>query len=367
MTANTDQVRVRFKHRGTTGFFSLANRIVDEWAAVLTDGGLAVYVVMARYANNESSEAWMSQQTIADRLHLHRQTVADYLDDIVELGLAERTEERWSDGSLHHTYELLPVGPCTVDPACSPYARRAQARKAKAQARASVDALLNKSLRPEVNNSTRAEMDNSPEPCLLIRQDEYSQEKKTHTPDPVPSGTDGASSQPPEPEPEPAPAPSVEWDDIQAAPMEARAGHPRFANDHEGWYNALIFCSTGWTRLEFERNKPKKVHDQYHAAAKRHLQKRRHVAELVEHYQPGAWWSRTFEWTGRPRPRIDEIEKTWADWTQTPVAPASATADDYAARLRAAEAQAQAAPPSSVIGSVLAVIPPRRLSASQGD
>lgn len=368
----SDQVQVRFRHRGGAGFFSLSNRIVDEWGRVLTAGGLAVYTVMARHANNESSHAWMSQQTIAECLGLTRQTVGEYLSDIVALGLAERFEERMPDGSVRHTYELLPVGPCSIAPDQSPYARRSQSRKVKAQVAKAVGA--------EVNYSVGAELNNLTGPCLIFRQNEDSREKKTHTPAPVGSDVCGPSSDTqvpqtvqdepsppdeptppaedaPDPDPDSEPSASDLWESIPSAPLSVRAGLPGFTNDHAGWYAGLVYVTTGWSVSRFEQERPQSVQKQYHGTAKYHQTKGRHVRDLIDHYAPGFWWSQAYAWTKRDRPRLDDIGKTWNEWEQSPVGSADAS---LAAKTRALEAQADDDRPQTLAGQILAGLTPRR-------
>jgi hypothetical protein len=114
-----------------------------------------------------------------------------------------------------------------------------------------------------------------------------------------------------------APAPAVEWDDLQAAPDTVRHGPITFPDDVDGWCQALIWLTTGWTATRFFATKPKAEHDKYWGQAKQHFQKGHHVPVLLDKYQPGGWWY-THDWRGQKGefPRPEQVIETWGQWTR---------------------------------------------------
>jgi hypothetical protein len=86
----------------------------------------------------------------------------------------------------------------------------------------------------------------------------------------------------------------------------------------DGWCQALIWLTTGWTATKFFATKPKAEHDKMWGQAKQHFQKGHHVPVLLDKYQPGGWWYTLNAWKER-RPTLHEISATWGDWEQSPV------------------------------------------------
>jgi len=73
--------------------------IVPEWVldAEISDRALRVYAVLARYADNDTLQAFPGRQTIADRVRCSVKSVDRALDELIELGAIEK-QHRVRDG-----------------------------------------------------------------------------------------------------------------------------------------------------------------------------------------------------------------------------------------------------------------------------
>lgn len=89
------------------GWLWLDNSVIDDYAPQLGAYALAVYVVLVRYADR-AGQCFPSQKTLADTLHLSRNTIKKALDDLVAAGLLHITPRRNADGDQDsHLYTLL--------------------------------------------------------------------------------------------------------------------------------------------------------------------------------------------------------------------------------------------------------------------
>lgn len=367
-TAGQTVIRARRKEGG---WFQVENRIIDEWGAVLGATGVAVWTVLARYANNDTDDVKIKQATIAGKLDISVNTVSDYLGDIVALGLAELETTVDHRGCTLNTYTLVTVPPCNVALEDTPRFQREQARRAKRKAQKDAEKAVSSA---HTKQFSKAASNGLEKPLQTVGDDKDSGSlrlSEIHTPAPKRAGTS--------PEPSKTQTPAIEeqpttdlsctsaaddaaaWDAIPAAPESARRGMPSFPEDDHGMYAALIFVTTGWTVTEFERVKPKSVQKRYHVDAHRHREQGHRTREVVEQYQAGGWWDKSHGWKKR-RPLLGEIWSTWADWRQsppaqgTPVDPATAQAE-YDKRL--AEALARDAALDKSVLAALGYAPQR--------
>jgi len=70
--------------------FRVDNCIVDEYAAEMGAIGVAIYVVLQRYANRTTGQCFPTVETIAQRLGLGHTCVKKYLRRLARLGLLDR-------------------------------------------------------------------------------------------------------------------------------------------------------------------------------------------------------------------------------------------------------------------------------------
>jgi DNA-binding transcriptional ArsR family regulator len=97
-------------------FFSLDNDIIDVHAKTIGALGVAIYAVLARYANRTTGECWPAIGRIARTLDLARSTVKVYLRKLEEVGLIATTERQDAAGDpTSNLYTLLDPAPRAVD------------------------------------------------------------------------------------------------------------------------------------------------------------------------------------------------------------------------------------------------------------
>ena len=96
-------------------FFSIDNDIIDVHAKTIGAIGIAIYAVLARYANRRTGECWPAIARIQRTLKLGRSTVKRYLQRLEAAGLIT-VEERWSnDGDrTSNLYTLLDPEPAAI-------------------------------------------------------------------------------------------------------------------------------------------------------------------------------------------------------------------------------------------------------------
>jgi DNA-binding MarR family transcriptional regulator len=93
-------------------FFSIDNDIIDVHAKSIGAIGVAIYTVLARYANRRTGECWPTIPRIARMLDLGRSTVKRYLHRLQKAGLIS-IEERWDEEGdrTSNRYTLLAPDP----------------------------------------------------------------------------------------------------------------------------------------------------------------------------------------------------------------------------------------------------------------
>ena len=96
-------------------FFSMDNDIIDIHAKRIGAIGVAIYTVLARFANRKTGECWPAITRIQRTLDLGRSTVKRYLKLLEKEGLIT-IEERWSeDGDpTSNLYTLLNPDPAAI-------------------------------------------------------------------------------------------------------------------------------------------------------------------------------------------------------------------------------------------------------------
>jgi DNA-binding MarR family transcriptional regulator len=96
-------------------FFSIDNDIIDVHAKTIGAIGVAIYTVLARYANRRTGECWPTVARIARMLDLGRSTVKRYLHRLQAAGLIS-IEERWDEEGdrTSNRYTLLTPDPESI-------------------------------------------------------------------------------------------------------------------------------------------------------------------------------------------------------------------------------------------------------------
>jgi len=97
------------------GWFCMQRAVIDA-TAVIGPYGLAIYVVLAKYAHPQLQVSAPSIRQIAGILHIGTATVQQYLDRLVDHALIHRTRRLAPDGGYMHTeYALLPLRASSTD------------------------------------------------------------------------------------------------------------------------------------------------------------------------------------------------------------------------------------------------------------
>ena len=97
-------------------FFSIDNDIIDVYGPTIGAIGVAIYAVLARFANRTTGECWPSIERIARTLDLARSTVKVYLHKLKDAGLIDIIERQDAAGDpTSNLYTLLDPSPVAVD------------------------------------------------------------------------------------------------------------------------------------------------------------------------------------------------------------------------------------------------------------
>ncbi len=96
-------------------FFSIDNDIIDVHAKTIGAIGIAIYAVLARYANRRTGECWPAIARIQRTLKLGRSSVKRYLKRLEAAGLIT-VEERWTEEGdrTSNLYTLLNPEPDAI-------------------------------------------------------------------------------------------------------------------------------------------------------------------------------------------------------------------------------------------------------------
>jgi hypothetical protein len=87
--------------------------IVPEWVldADISDRAIRVYSILARYADNDTLQAFPSRDTLAKRCHCHWRSIDRAIDELVTLGAIVKTHRKHGDAYQSNLYTLRRVLP----------------------------------------------------------------------------------------------------------------------------------------------------------------------------------------------------------------------------------------------------------------
>ena len=87
--------------------------IIPEWLldSKLSDRAIRVYSVLARYADNETLQAYPSRETLAQRCNCHWRSVDRAIDELVALGAITKSHRKNGDSYQSNLYTLRRVLP----------------------------------------------------------------------------------------------------------------------------------------------------------------------------------------------------------------------------------------------------------------
>lgn len=87
--------------------------IVPEWVldADISDRAIRVYSILARYADNETLQAFPSRETLAQRCHCHWRSIDRAIDELVALGAVTKAHRKNGDSYQSNLYTLRRVLP----------------------------------------------------------------------------------------------------------------------------------------------------------------------------------------------------------------------------------------------------------------
>jgi hypothetical protein len=142
-------------------FFSIDNDLIDVHAKTIGAIGVAIYAVLARFANRQTGECWPAIGRIARTLDLARSTVKVYLHKLKDAGIIDIIEREDEAGDpTSNLYTLLDPSPTAVDKRLT--ARSAPAAPTPEGGRPSAD-LPPVAYRPTGRPSADPEPSSSPE------------------------------------------------------------------------------------------------------------------------------------------------------------------------------------------------------------
>lgn len=106
------QTNMKIRDKRKRGWLWVQNQIVDDWLPKIGTSGLALYFVLARFADQREQACFPSYETIASRMGVSRRTVIRTMKALVEHHLVEvEHRTRVSGGAASNIYYL-------IDPPC---------------------------------------------------------------------------------------------------------------------------------------------------------------------------------------------------------------------------------------------------------
>ena len=91
----------------TAGFYQIDNSLIDEYGPKIGVYGVAVYNVLAKYANGDGGDIFPAYQTIANHLGISRQKVMQTIRQLCDLGLiSKQSRMRKAGGQTSNVYQL---------------------------------------------------------------------------------------------------------------------------------------------------------------------------------------------------------------------------------------------------------------------
>lgn len=90
--------------------------IIPDWVldAGISDRAVRVYCILARYADNESLQAFPSRGTLAERAGCNAKSVTRAVDELVDIGAVIKEHRKTGDAYQSNLYTLRRVGPATT-------------------------------------------------------------------------------------------------------------------------------------------------------------------------------------------------------------------------------------------------------------
>lgn len=92
--------------------------IIPEWVtdANISDRAIRIYAILARYADNETLQAFPSRETLARRALCNAKAVTKAIDELVEIGAVIKQHRKQGDSFQSNLYTLRRVGPNLTPP-----------------------------------------------------------------------------------------------------------------------------------------------------------------------------------------------------------------------------------------------------------
>jgi hypothetical protein len=96
--------------------------IIPEWVmdADISDRAVRVYTLLARYADNETLQAFPSRETLAKRAHCNTKAITKAIDELVVIGAVTKEHRKQGDSYQSNLYTLRRVGPIMTPPRVIP-------------------------------------------------------------------------------------------------------------------------------------------------------------------------------------------------------------------------------------------------------
>ena len=86
--------------------------IIPEWVldANISDRAIRLYSILARYADNETLQAFPSRETLAKRAHCHIKSVDRAIQELIDIGAVLKAHRRNGESYQSNLYTLKRVG-----------------------------------------------------------------------------------------------------------------------------------------------------------------------------------------------------------------------------------------------------------------
>jgi len=96
--------------------------IIPEWVldADISDRAVRLYSILARYADNETLQAFPSRDTLAKRAFCNSKAVTKAIDELVTIGAVIKQHRKQGDSFQSNLYTLRRVGPIVTPPRVNP-------------------------------------------------------------------------------------------------------------------------------------------------------------------------------------------------------------------------------------------------------
>ena len=87
--------------------------IIPEWIldAKVSDRAIRVYSILARYADNETLQAFPSRETLAKRAHCHWRSIDRAIEELIKLGAVSKAHRKNNESYQSNVYTLRRVLP----------------------------------------------------------------------------------------------------------------------------------------------------------------------------------------------------------------------------------------------------------------